>query len=79
MGIIVGPVVRCVDGYRFDTWTANKGVTRGYSYRRIEDAYYAWKSEIRTFAQDGSRAAVACQTLDEFIARKAAYETCRAA
>jgi hypothetical protein len=48
MGIIVRPVVRCADGYRFDTWTANKRVICGYSYRRIEDAYYALKSEIRT-------------------------------
>ena len=41
MGIVIGPVLRCANGYRFDTWTAGKGVSRGYSYRRIEDAYYA--------------------------------------
>ncbi len=30
MGTVIGPVLRRADGYRFDTWTAGKGVTRGY-------------------------------------------------
>ena len=50
MGIVIGPVLRCANGYRFDTWTAGKGVSRGYSYRRIEDAYYARNAEIRASA-----------------------------
>jgi hypothetical protein len=46
MGIVIGPVLRRADGYGFDIWTAVKGVTRGYPYRRIEDAYYARKAEM---------------------------------
>jgi hypothetical protein len=68
MGVVFGPVLRGIDGYRFDTWTASQGVIRGYPYRRIEDAYYALTSTIRAFARDGSAALVACRTLDEFIA-----------
>jgi hypothetical protein len=41
MGTVIGPVLRRADGYSFDTWTAGKGVTRGYPYRRIEDALRA--------------------------------------
>jgi hypothetical protein len=41
MDIVIGPVLRRADGYRFDTWTAGKGMTRGYPYRRVEDAHYA--------------------------------------
>src|SRR5260370_37279388 len=47
MGIVIGPVLRRADGYSFDTWTAGKGVTRGYPYRRIEDAHYAPHAEIQ--------------------------------
>ena len=41
MGTVIGPVLTRADRYGFDTWTAGKGVIRGYPYRRIEDAYYA--------------------------------------
>ena len=47
MHIVIGPVLKCPSGYGFDIWTAAKGLTRGYPYRRIEDAYYAWRAEIR--------------------------------
>ena len=47
MGIVIGPVLRRADGYGFDVWTAGKGVTRGYPYRRIEDAHYARNAEIK--------------------------------
>ena len=47
MGIVIGPVLRRADGYGFDIWNAGNGVTRGYPYRRIEDAHYARKAEIR--------------------------------
>jgi hypothetical protein len=40
MGIVIGPVLRRADGYIFASWTASKGVIRGYPYRRIEDAHY---------------------------------------
>ncbi|HEX3418325.1 MAG TPA: hypothetical protein VHT21_18265 [Stellaceae bacterium] len=57
-----------LDGYGFDIWNAGKGVTRGYPYRRIEDAHYARKAEIK--AQGRTVAAIVCQTLDEFIDRR---------
>ena len=79
MGVIVGPVMRCADGYRFETWTASKGVTRGYSYHQIEDALYARNSEIRTSARGGASAAIACRRLDEFVARTTGCETRHAA
>jgi hypothetical protein len=79
MGIVIGPVLRRGDGYRFDTWTAGKGVTRGYPYRRIEDAYYARNADIRASAQGRAPAAIVCQTLDEFIAESTGYEMLAAA
>ena len=74
MGIVIGPVLRCANGYRFDTWTAGKGVSRGYSYRRIEDAYYARNAEIKVSAQGRTLAAIVCQTLDEFIEKATARD-----
>jgi hypothetical protein len=59
MGIVIGPVLRRADGYRFDTWTAGKGMTRGYPYRRIEDAHYARNAEIKASAQGRALAAIA--------------------
>ncbi len=79
MGIVIGPVLRRGDGYRFDIWTAGKGVTRGYPYRRIEDAYYARNADIRASAQGRAPAAIVCQTLDEFIAESTGYEMLAAA
>jgi hypothetical protein len=75
MGIIIGPVLMRADGYAFDTWTATKGVTRGYRYRRIEDACYARNAEIRAFAQGCGAAAIVCHTLDEFIVESTGSET----
>ena len=79
MGIVIGPVLRRDDGYRFDTWTAGKGVSRGYPYRRIEAAHYARKAEMKASAQDHALAAIVCQTLDEFIAKSTGYEMLAAA
>ena len=79
MGIVIGPVLRRADGYRFDTWTAGKGVTRGYPYRRIEDAHYARNVEIRASAQSRAPSAIVCQTLDEFIAKSTGCEMLAAA
>ena len=79
MGIVIGPVLRRADGYGFDTWTAGKGVSRGYSYRRIEEAYYARNAEIKVSAQGRAPAAIVCQTLDEFIAKSTGYEMLDAA
>jgi hypothetical protein len=72
MGIVIGPVLRRADGYGFDTWTVGKGVSPGYPYRRIEDAYYARNATIKASAQCRARAAIVCQTLDEFIANSTA-------
>ncbi len=69
MGIVIGPVLRRADGYRFEIWTAGKGVTRGYPYRRIEDAHYARNAAIKVSAQDRALAAIVCQTVEEFIAK----------
>jgi hypothetical protein len=79
MGTIIGPVLRRADGYRFDTWTAGKGVTRGYPYRRIEDAHYARSAEIKASVRDRAASAIVCQTLDEFIARSTGCEMLAAA
>jgi hypothetical protein len=79
MGTVIGPVLRRADGYGFDTWTAGKGVTRGYPYRRIEDALYARNAEIKGSAQGRALAAIVCQTLDEFIAKSTGYEMLAAA
>jgi hypothetical protein len=79
MGTVIGPVLRGADAYRFDTWTAGKGVTRGYPYRRIEDAHYARNAEIEASAQGRFPSAIVCQTLDEFIAKSAGYEMLAAA
>ena len=79
MGIVIGPVLLRSNGYRFDTWTAGKGVSRGYRYRRVEDAHYARKAEIKASAQGRALAAIVCQTLDEFIAKSTGYEMLAAA
>ena len=79
MNIVIGPVLRRADGYGFDSWTAGKGVSRGYPYRRIEDAYYARNADIRASAQGRAPAAIVCQTLDEFIAESTGYEMLAAA
>ena len=79
MGIVIGPVLRRADGYGFDIWNAGKGLTRGYPYRRIEDAHYARKAEIKALAEGRAVAAIVCQTLDEFIAKSTGYEMLAAA
>lgn len=79
MGIVIGPVLRYADGYRFDTVSAEEGVIHGYAYRRIEDAYYARKAEIRASTRGRRPAAIVCQTLDEFAAVCAGREMLAAA
>ncbi|HYZ40494.1 MAG TPA: hypothetical protein VE687_07690 [Stellaceae bacterium] len=79
MDIVIGPVLSRGDGYGFDTWTAGKGMTRGYLYRRVEDAHYARNTEIRASARGRTRSTIFCQTLDEFIAKSTGYEMLAAA
>lgn len=79
MGVVIGPVLRRADGYRFDTWTGGHGLSRGYLYRRFEDAHYARNAEIRASAQGRAASAIVCQTLDEFTAKSAGREVLAAA
>ena len=72
MSIVIGPVLRCADGYGFDTWTAGKGMTRGYPYHRIEDAHYARNAEIKASARGRAPS-------EEFIAKSTGYEMLAAA
>ena len=67
MVVILGPVLIREGGYAFDVWTRENGRSRGYVYRRIEDAHYARKAEIlcRGNGHDGD--IVACNTVDEFL------------
>jgi len=79
MGIVIGPVLKRADGYRFDLWTAEKGVSAGYPYRRIEGTYYARNATIKACARDRALAAIVCQSLDEFIAKSNEHEMLAAA
>jgi hypothetical protein len=65
MQVVVGPILVKQGCYAFDLWTAEEGLSRGYAYRRIEDAHYARKVEIQS-RQRQPDAAVVCATLDEF-------------
>ena len=79
MAIVIGPVLGRADGYGFDTWTAGKGVSRGYLYHRIEDAHYARNAEIKASARGRAPSAIVCQTIDEFIAKSTGYAMLAAA
>jgi hypothetical protein len=66
MHVVVGPIVTRDGGFAFDSWTPGQGLRHGYSYRRIEDANYARKAQIRSGAGSVAGPPVACSTLDEF-------------
>lgn len=66
MHVVLGPIVTRDGGFAFDSWTSDKGLSLGYAYRRIEDAHYARKAEIRSRATRFADPMVACSTLDEF-------------
>ncbi len=66
MHVVVGPILLKEGCYAFDLWTPEEGLSRGYAYRRIEDAHYARNVEIRSHRRGRSGPAVACSTLDEF-------------
>jgi hypothetical protein len=67
MALVIGPVLTRTGGYAFDAWTPEEGLSRGYVYPRIEDAYYARKAEVRSFGQRDADRIVACNTVDEFV------------
>jgi hypothetical protein len=60
MQIVVGPVLRREDGYGYDLFVPESGLTKGPAYRRIEDAIYAQRVE-------SNRNGILCRTLDEFL------------
>ena len=66
MAVIIGPVPLREGGYAFDAWIPEQGLSRGYVYRRIEDAYYARKAEIRAPGNGSAGPILACNTVDEF-------------
>jgi hypothetical protein len=66
MHAVVGPIVTREGGYAFDSWTPETGLSRGYSYRRVEDAHYARNVEIRSRTTGFAGPMVACGTIDEF-------------
>ena len=66
MHVVVGSVVRRDGGFAYDSWTRERRLSHGYSYRRIEDAHYARKVEIRSRTRSFAGPMVACSTLDEF-------------
>jgi hypothetical protein len=66
MPVVVGPVLTREGGFAFDSWTQKDGLSRGYVYRRIEDAYYARNAELRASDKADAGATVACGTADEF-------------
>ena len=67
MQIVLGPVLTRNGGYAFDCWTPEEGLSRGYTYGRIEDAHYARNVEIRSRNKVSSEQTIACSTVDEFV------------
>src|SRR4029077_19101401 len=67
MQIVVGPVLTRKGGYAFDCWTPEEGLSRGYTYGRIEDARHARNFEIRTRKKGDSDHTIACSTVDDFV------------
>jgi hypothetical protein len=59
----VGPLLKRGAAYVFDTWSSSEGRRSGFSYGRIEDAYYARNAAIRAAAHG----TLICQTEDEFL------------
>ena len=67
MQVVLGPVLTRKGGYAFDCWTPEEELSRGYVYRRIEDAHYARNVEIRSRNGASSDQTIACSTLDDFV------------
>jgi hypothetical protein len=67
MQIVLGPVLVRKGGYAFDCWAPEEGLSRGYTYGRIEDAHHARNVEIRSRNKGSSDRTIACSTVDEFV------------
>jgi hypothetical protein len=65
--VVIGPVLWREGGYAFDSWTPEEGLSRGYIYRRVEDAHYARRVEIRSCNKVRACQIAACGTVDEFM------------
>lgn len=74
MPAIVGPILLKQGCYAFDVWTPEEGLSRGYGYRRIEDAHYARNAEIKSRRRQPD-AMLVCATLEEFTTAVAERET----
>lgn len=74
MYAVFGPVITREGGYAFDSWTPEKGLSRGFAYRRVEDAHYARRVEIKSHATGPATPMVACATIDEFSSILAAHQ-----
>ncbi len=66
--IVIGPVITREGGYAFDLWSPEAGMIRGFRYRRVEDACYARKYEIKSRPGKLTDSVLACATVDEFTA-----------
>ena len=54
-------------GYAFDCWTPEEGLSRGYTYGRVEDAHYASNVEIRSRNMGCLNNTIACSTVVDFV------------
>jgi hypothetical protein len=73
MQTVVGPILIKKGCYAFDLWTPEEGLSRGYPYRRVEDAHYARNAEIKSRRRQ-TDPTVVCATLEEFTTAVAERE-----
>jgi len=73
MPAILGPILLKQGCYAFDLWTPEDGLSRGYAYRRVEDAHYARNAEIKS-RRRRLDAMLVCATLEEFTTAVAERE-----
>jgi len=74
MHILIGPILARGGGYAFDAWSPEEGLTRGYTYCRVDDAHYARNVEIRSRRRARPDRMLVCSTADEFISAVAERE-----
>ncbi len=60
MDVVVGPVLARMGGFSFDICRAATGPEPSFTYRRLEDAYYARNYELRQLK------GLACDTVSAF-------------
>jgi hypothetical protein len=62
---VIGPVLARPGGFSFDIWQTSTGLKPSFTYRRVEDAYYARNYELVSLC------ALACDTVASFMAELA--------